>query len=356
VAFKINYSFLDRLIHRIAFSNISLQLFSSDIENGIYSGIYSDVIVKKPIFITSLPRAGTTLLLEAFNVLPTMATHTYRDMPFVMAPVLWNKFNRAFQKKGESTERAHNDGMTISYDSPEAFEEILWHAFWPEKYKDSATLLFDSSDQNDAATRFITNNMRKIISLRCPDNKGEGRYISKNNGNVARLHLIKKMFPDAKILIPVRDPFEHAMSLLRQHKNFTEMHRTNSFIRQYMQDIGHFEFGALHKPIMFPEFEDWTSYCRDHFDINYWVAYWIAAYKYILDNKYLVTCVPYESTCLNPSGILPGIIEELEIFPDDHLQQIYELFHKPPDKRADIRAINPSLSKAAMEIHSALLN
>ena len=32
---------------------------------------------------------------------------------------------------GVEIERAHGDGMTIGYDSHEAFEEVLWRAFWP---------------------------------------------------------------------------------------------------------------------------------------------------------------------------------------------------------------------------------
>ena len=59
---------------------------------------------------------------------------TYREMPFLLLPLLWNVISRRFYPPDTMLERAHGDGMTIGNDSVEAFEEILWRAFWPEKY------------------------------------------------------------------------------------------------------------------------------------------------------------------------------------------------------------------------------
>jgi len=87
-----------------------------------------DVEVEAPIFITSLPRAGTTILLAALNSVPQLATHLYRDMPFVMAPLLWSRLSGRFRKQAVLQERAHGDGIAIGYDSPEAFEEVIWRS------------------------------------------------------------------------------------------------------------------------------------------------------------------------------------------------------------------------------------
>ena len=120
---------LDRLLHQIAFAAPSIQLTATDIEKKFHSSVYDTVGATRPIFITSLPRAGTTILLEVLSRFPSLATHTYRGMPFLMAPVLWSRLSGAFRKGGELGERAHGDGMKIGYDSPEAFEEILWPEF-----------------------------------------------------------------------------------------------------------------------------------------------------------------------------------------------------------------------------------
>ena len=56
------YSRLDRLVHRIAFSAPAVQLAAADIEKTAYKARYKSASADRPIFITSLPRAGTTVL------------------------------------------------------------------------------------------------------------------------------------------------------------------------------------------------------------------------------------------------------------------------------------------------------
>ena len=116
---------------------------------------------EKPIFITSLPRAGTTLILEALSRFPSVSPHTYRDMPFIMAPVLWSRLTGHFKKDGGLRERAHGDGMSVGYDSPEAFEEILWRAFWPEKYHADRVDLWTPEDLDEEARLFFMEHMKK---------------------------------------------------------------------------------------------------------------------------------------------------------------------------------------------------
>ena len=128
------YSWSDRVLHKLAFSGIGLQKALADIEDSMFAARFADVSVEAPVFVTSLPRAGTTLLLDVLNTLPNVATHTYRHMPFVLCPILWNQISSGLRKEAVSMERAHGDGVMVSVDSPEAFEEVLWKAFWPAKY------------------------------------------------------------------------------------------------------------------------------------------------------------------------------------------------------------------------------
>jgi len=172
VAFEVKYSTLDRLIHRLAFGHLSLQFTAADIEKYTFASVYEGIGTEKPIFITSLPRAGTTLMLEALYRLPSLATHIYRDMPFIMAPLLWSRLSSIFRKNSNLKERAHRDGMQVGYDTPEAFEEILWHAFWPEKYSQDRIELWERNDEKEEATTFIVDHMKKIIALRCHSRTG----------------------------------------------------------------------------------------------------------------------------------------------------------------------------------------
>jgi len=354
MAFEVKYSVLDRLLHRIAFGSISLQLTAADIEKNAFANTFEGISTEKPIFITSLPRAGTTLMLEALYRLPSLATHIYRDMPFIMAPILWSRLSGAFRKRSELNERAHGDGMRVGFDSPEAFEEVLWRAFWPEKYTQTQIRLWEKSDLKEEASTFIFDHMKKIVSLRCTNRVNNGRYISKNNGNIARLDFIKDMFPSAKLLIPIRDPFEHAVSLLRQHNNFLKMHKSDPFVRRYMEDIGHYEFGDLHKPIAFPGLNKWISKW-DPRTINYWVAYWIAAYEFVLDRRDLAIIVSYEQTCANSRSELFKICEQLEVDVEGKLDSIAALFHPPSDALANLNLVDPFLRENAKELHNELL-
>ena len=352
-AFQINYSLLDRLLHWLAFSSPSIQLTAADIEKSVLSSSYAGFAAEKPIFITSLPRAGTTLMLEVLHRFPSLATHTYRDMPFLMAPILWSRLSSTFRKQAETIERAHGDGMQFGYDSPEAFEEILWRAFWPEKYSDSAIFLSHADDIKDEASQFLSEHMKKIISLRRPDRVAEGRYISKNNGNIARVELIDRMFPDAMILVPVRSPLEHAASLLRQHQNFIQMHQEESFIRRYMADLGHYEFGELHRPIDFPGIDKLLDN-RNPMEIDYWLAYWIAAFEYLLTQCDKLIPISYEALCANGQHGLAQICAQLEIPEEGMLDTIASIFRAPSSPKGDKIAHDRKLYSRAMEIHEAL--
>lgn len=355
MAFRVDYSVLDRILHRIAFSAPSIQLTAADIEKKFFGEFYSEMLGARPIFITSLPRAGTTLLLEMLHKFPSLATHNYRDMPFVMAPIFWSRMSRAFRKDSQLRERAHGDGMQIGYDSPEAFEEIFWRTFWPEKYSDTSIALWTADDVKGEAHAFFIEHMKKIIALRRPDRTGDGRYISKNNGNIARLDLITCMFPDAEILVPFRQPIEHAASLLRQHRNFIDMHKHDPFIRRYMADIGHYEFGDLHRPIMFPGLDALIS-GRDPSTIDYWLGYWIATFEYVLSRRDEVVLVSYESTCIGGRKALRGICARLEISEEGILEKAALLLKAPSTRRFDGAVMDAGLRDRAEVLHEDLLS
>src|SRR5690606_32429756 len=87
-------------------------------------------------------------------------------------------------------------------------------------------------------------------------------YCSKNNANIARLSYLLKTFPECRIVVPIRRPESHAASLLRQHQNFLKLQADDNFVLRYMRDIGHFEFGQIHKPIQFPGFK------LEQYDLN----------------------------------------------------------------------------------------
>jgi hypothetical protein len=289
-------------VHRIAFASPGVQLAAADMEDGMFRRDLDGVAAGPPVFVTSLPRAGTTILLTALASAPEFATHLYRDMPFVMAPLLWSRLSGRFRKKATLSERAHGDGIAIGYDSPEAFEEVIWRAFWPEHFAEDGIALGKAGDAKEEGRAFLETHFRKIVALR-HGGKGpvRGRYLSKNNGNVARIDLIRAMFPDAAILVPVRCPLAHAASLHRQHANFLARHAEDPFTLRYMGDIGHYEFGALHRPIRFPGFAALAEGLGPT-DFDYWLAYWIAAFEHVAERREAITLLGYEDIAGRPDA------------------------------------------------------
>ncbi|MEP2029962.1 MAG: sulfotransferase [Paracoccaceae bacterium] len=347
------YSFLDRMIHRLAFSGVGVQMTAADIEDKIFQAELASTAAENPIFITSLPRAGTTILLVALASVPGMATHLYRDMPFVMAPLLWNQISARFRQSAELQERAHGDGIKIGMDSPEAFEEVIWRAFWPDHFRKNDIVPWDQTNINDDASAFFDRHLRKIVALRIGSGQ-TGRYISKNNANIARLDLLPDLFPGANVIVPVRQPIAHAASLLRQHQNFMTRHTDDPFTRRYMGDIGHYEFGHLHKPISFTGFAELSKGFSPS-DIDYWLAYWIAAFETVKDAGDHVHLLRFESFCEDGRQGATRLCDILNI-DQKFANQIGNHFHPAPLLDDGVARHKSPLRDEAEALHASLFD
>lgn len=347
------YSGFDRLVHWIAFAHSSVQITASDIEDRLFARDIDEVEAGPPIFITSLPRAGTTILLTALNSMPDLATHLYRDMPFVMAPLLWAHLVGRFRKQAVLKERAHGDGIVIGYDSPEAFEEVIWRTFWPDHFSSDGILLWSANDARADARDFMTRHFRKMVALRCKREAGPGRYISKNNANIARLDLIAEMFPGAIVIVPVRNPLAHAASLQRQHANFLKLHAEDPFALRYMADIGHYEFGALHRPIKFGGFVSLVEGLSLS-DLDYWFAYWIAAFEHIAVRRDRVHLIEYEDLCRRGTAAATELCELLDI-DGSRAAEIGAHFRPAPPPSPELEAYHSPLRDRAEALHRDLI-
>ena len=144
-----------------------------------------------------------------------VATHRYRDFPFVMAPIYWSRFVALFGTGQDPKERPHQDSILITRESPEAFEEPIWQHFFPHLHDPTASQILTAADRNAAFDDFFRLHIQKILLLRSGD-----RYVSKGNYNLTRIPYLASLFPDALFLVPVRHPLTHVGSLTRQHRLF----------------------------------------------------------------------------------------------------------------------------------------
>ena len=365
------YSQLDQTLHHVAFKTYTAQVAIADVEDEIFSKQLRTCKTERPVFITALPRAGTTLLLECCANSPEFAAHCYRDMPFVLIPCLWNRFSQAFQQSVDSTERAHGDGMKISPDSPEALEEVVWKTFWKRHYQADRIIPWDN-EANEEFNEFFRSHLRKIILLRRENSELSPRYISKNNANIARTRILKQLFPDSVIIIPFRHPLQHANSLLQQHLNFLQIHNTDSFASEYMKAIGHYDFGQNLCPIDFAGWFDQRE-SKDATSLAFWLEYWIASYQHLLaENTSEITESPvadvksatrltnslnffdYEALCENPESGLLNLAEITKSRHPDALLASASRIHHPRPKEIDTNALPSSLLRDAHLIYDRL--
>lgn len=309
-AFENAYSGNDQRLHQLAFASLSLQVSLNGLENKCFARRMEKGSVDNPVFVTGLPRSGTTLLLELLVNTGEFVSHTYRDMPFLMLPLFWQSFSGFFKQDIESRERAHGDGMLVNLDSPEAFEEIIWRHFWPKHYQQGRIVPWQKS-QSAFFETFLKNHFRKIIAARSGAGHNSERYISKNNLNIARLPYLQRIFPHSTILVPFRHPLQHASSLLRQHNNFLSIHAEDHFARDYMRDIGHYDFGENLKPV---DFSGWLSTAgnRQATSINFWLEYWLNSYRYIAElGAPQIQLLSYDGLCEDPVSGLGAIGERV---------------------------------------------
>lgn len=349
------YSAVDRVLHHLAFKTCLAQAALAEWEDRFYADRLSACKVDRPVFITSLPRAGTTLLLEHLASLPQFASHCYRDMPFVLIPCFWSRFSAGFRRQGLMRERAHGDGMLISFDSHEALEEIIWKTFWAGHYeKDRIRPWQPGECGNGEFKSFLDSHLRKIISLRCEDTAPAGRYVSKNNLNIARVPVLHRLFPGALVITPFRRPLDHVASLLEQHRRFCDLHQSDPFARKYMQAIGHFDFGDNLRPI---DFHGWLDRREsdDAATLTFWLQYWIEAFDHLLATAAEADrFVSYEALCADPKRGLKEIAEAIDCRDAHALLSTAGDIHAPRPREIDPTGVPRHLLERADELYHRL--
>jgi hypothetical protein len=343
------YSALDRLLHGLALEHTALQIDLAKLENAVFRKQIEAVELEPPVFVTAMPRAGTTVLLQLLSKAKGVSSQTYRDMPFVLCPLLWRAVSTTFSVTRAPRPRGHDDGILIDLDSVEAFEEVVWRAHWPAHYRKDGILLWQAHEHVEGFESFFARHMRKVVAFRTDGAMPRGRYLSKNNANIARIGYLRTLFPRSVILVPFRHPREQAASLLRQHLRSLSMHTEKSFSRRYVEWLGHFEFGLAHRPFAFPSFS--RDAAGDSRKAGYWLHYWVAAYEYLLAQDKEVAFISYEQLCRDPGGTLRALSDVLPGLPDEGTARA--LLKPYPSLGAEL-SVDPALLARADEIFQAL--
>lgn len=275
--------------------------------------------VDRPLYITGLPRCGTTILTEMLEKHPDLTCHRYSDFPNVWTPY-WRNYllKRSRVQSPKMEERAHKDRIEVNNDSPEAVEEVLWMSFFPSLHDAMVNQVKDGQSRNAKFDLFYNEHILKLLAVRKAD-----RYLAKGNYNVSRIRYILSLYPDAKFLIPVRDPVHQVASLAKQQALFTRASQEDPRVSVQMAMSGHFEFGPERVPVNFgrPEATQTIIDCwKQGREVEGWARYWAETYQHVLcqlekfpEVREACLLFRYENLCTHSASLIESILAHCEL-------------------------------------------
>ncbi len=283
----------------------------------------ADIGIDRPVYIAGLARSGSTILLETLARHDDVATHRYRDYPMLFTPYLWNRWlDHVPTRAEEPAERTHGDGIAVTSDSPEAFEEMLWMAFFPGLHESGHSAVLDRTVRNPAFETFYRDHLRKLLAAR-----GRRRYVAKGNYNVTRLGYLKTIAPDARFIVPVRDPVWHIASLMKQHELFVSGQRGNEKARRHLARVGHFEFGLDRRAIDTGDeaaVADIARLWTEGEEVRGWARYWALVHNHLADVleadgdlREATRVVRYETLCGEPRETIASVLAHCGLEAED---------------------------------------
>lgn len=330
------YSELSRLLHRMALDNynISNKLLKRETKK-----IKKNKLKRREDFviISGLARAGTTSLMNDLLKFDEFVSLSYANMPFLMSPNIWAKFYKPQSKRLK--ERSHKDGIMIGLNSNEALEEYFFKVKANDSYIKYSHLSEYKISEKDYSDYL---DYQSIIKL-----NNEKIYLAKNNNFILRYNSVRDFNDDFLMVILYRDPLTHVASLMEKHRYYKELQKEAPFVLEYMNWLGHHEFGLNQKPFVFNHSEDFLNENKE--SMAFWLKSWINYYSYVLTVTHPKTIfINYESYCKNPKETIITILEKIGIaagLPD------YEPFH---NTRKNTEELSDNLSKTAREIYRQL--
>ncbi|HEY5776751.1 MAG TPA: sulfotransferase [Xanthomonadales bacterium] len=311
----------------------------ADLESIVVRDETEQRVVDRPVYIASLPRSGTTILTEMLAQHTDLTCHRYSDFPNVWTPY-WRNYllQKSRMHSPKMVERAHKDRIGINIDSPEAVEEVLWMSFFPSRHDAAVNQVMDGQTRNGRFDGFYTQHILKLLAVR-----NASRYLAKGNYNLARIRYILALNPNAKFLIPVRDPVTHVASLARQHALFTRASGEDTRVPLQLAMSGHFEFGPRRVPVNFGNHEATQAIIdcwRRGREAEGWARYWAETYQHVIGQleafpEVRKACLlfRYEDLCGHSARMIDTVLAHCELPPDgfeairaDYIERL-----SPPD-------------------------
>lgn len=307
-----------------------------NLETRAVADAIEDLTVDRPLYVAGLARSGTTIVLEHLAGHPEVASHRYADFPFLPIPYWWNRWLSLVPgAHEEARERAHKDGIQVTSKSPEAFEEMLWMAFFPNAHDPDHSSVLGRDDRHPDFEAFYDQHIRKLLAIR-----ERRRYLAKGNYNLARLGYLHRLYPDARFLVMIRDPVWHIASLMKQQALFVAGETAEPRALEHMRRVGHYEFGLDRRAINMGndgETARITALWQSGQEVEGWARYWAAVYRQVADTLdadralgQAALVVRYEDLCGDADHTLAGVFRHAELpLSDPERQRLASGLHAP---------------------------
>ena len=296
----------------------------AEVESRVVRQETSQLTIDRPVYIAGLARSGTTIVTEMLAQHTELTCHRYSDFPNLWTPY-WRNYllQRARRTTPEKQERAHQDRITINNDSPEAVEEVLWMHFFDHRHDADVNQVLDGRLLNPEFDRFYQQHILKLLAVRRDGGDTPQRYLAKGNYNISRIRYLLSLYPDARFLIPVRDPAQHIASLMRQQALFTRASQADKRVPLQLAMTGHFEFGPQRVPINFGD-NDATQAVTDDWknghEVQGWARYWAQTYQHVREqmdscDQVRNACLlfRYEDLCHHSEAVIDAMLAHCEL-------------------------------------------
>jgi hypothetical protein len=215
-------------------------------------------------------------------------------------------------------------------------------AFFPDQHDPLKSAVLNEETDNPAFEAFYRDHIRKLLLIR-----GGRRYLSKGNYNVTRLAYLLKIFEDARIVLPVREPVWHIASLIRQHEHFCRGQKAHPRALPHLQRVGHFEFGEDRRPINTGDdahTAQIVALWERGAEVEGWARYWAGVHNYLADQLEMdrrlrdaVMIVRHEAFCTDPTETMRAILDHCDLSGDEDILRLTAArIHPPRLNRPDL--------------------
>jgi hypothetical protein len=199
----------------------------------LFPGLWR-VKVKEPVFVVGHARSGTTLAHRLLCGDERFSTFRYYELllpsliekkmvragAWLDRTLLGRRLEKRLQaweaRKFGPTQHIHRMGLTIPEEDDLIFQSSCASGFWMTKLPYMGELDFFHVDRRPAASRrrlmgFYRECVRRQLYL----NGCDKIHVSKNPTWCGRVETLIEVFPDARFVIPYRNPYETIPSLLK---------------------------------------------------------------------------------------------------------------------------------------------